>query len=87
MTTFAVPDSQRTSPNGVNNQRQVSGTYADANFGEHGFVWSNGSFTTIDVPNSVTTNVFGINERGEVVGLYVDTSGVVHGFVAQPASR
>jgi probable HAF family extracellular repeat protein len=60
------------------------GTYADANFEEHGFLLSRGTFTTIDVPNGNFTNAFGINERGQIVGRYVDASGNVHGFLATP---
>ena len=79
-----MPNSTRTSPNGINNLDQIVGVYVDANGGEHGFLLSGGTFTTIDFPNSVTTNAWGINNRGQIVGLYVNANGSTDGFLATP---
>ena len=48
--------------------------------GEHGFLYTRGSFTTLDVPGSYLTEAFGINAKGQIVGLFADGTGF-HGFL------
>lgn len=60
----------------INNSGQIVG-HSDANFGDHAFIWDNGTMTDLEglpdaythQPNgSVESNAFSINDNGEVVG-------------------
>jgi len=79
----SFPNSFYSVPLGINNLRQVAGTYIDAT-GEHGFLWDAGVFTTIDYPGGFGTSAGGINDKGEVVGLFVDALGFQHGYKMTP---
>lgn len=71
-TTIDYPASgvQATSPNGINAQGDVVGTYYDADWNQHGFLLtSGGTFRTIDYASSpAQTNLNAINSRGDIVG-------------------
>jgi len=64
----------------------ITGTWADPNFANHGFVRAaNGTITEFDVPGAGGTGTFGtasgsINTLGVIAGLYQDAGGVSHGF-------
>jgi hypothetical protein len=93
--TFDVPGStclpafpKCTSPLAINQERAVTGVYADANAARHSFLrTSNGSFITFDPPGSTCTFMFsmcstptGINPAGVIFGTYCD--GIrCHGFL------
>ena len=64
---------------------QVVGLYFDNIHRDHGFLYSNGTFTTIDDPLAVDggTAAMGINNQGQIVGDYYNGDGT-HGFVANP---
>ena len=96
--TFSAPgagagDGQGTSPQAINDEGEVTGTYTDANNVIHGFVRArNGSFTTFDVPGACTaspppadcafngTGPNGINALGVVSGWSAGEDGVLHGY-------
>jgi probable HAF family extracellular repeat protein len=81
LTRIDVPGAALTAPFRSNDRGQVTGFYADADWGFHGFVWEDGEFTTVDVPGASATFLFGINNRGQTVGLYVDADGNYHGLL------
>jgi uncharacterized membrane protein len=35
---------------------------------EHGYLYSDGTFTQIDVPGAIATGASGINDAGQIVG-------------------
>ncbi len=70
-TFFAVPGASSTVPLGINDVGQIVGTFYDnTGAGEHGFLYSGGSFLTIDALNPLyeSTAAFDINGSGEIVG-------------------
>jgi hypothetical protein len=85
MTTIAVPGAAQTRVSGINNARDVVGTYrrTAAEPTQHGFVLNARGFLTIDFPGASSTELGGINNFGELVGSYSDTTGQ-HTFVARP---
>jgi hypothetical protein len=48
---------------------------ADFTLGDHGFLYSGGSFTQIDVPGATPTDAHGINGAGQIVGSFVNSTG------------
>ena len=75
---------------GINNERQVVGSYTDATGATHGFLYDQGknTYTTIDDPNGVKgknalTVANGINDKGQVVGFYLDPAGNTDGMLVQ----
>jgi hypothetical protein len=55
--------------------------------GNHGFLYSNGTYTTIDDPASAAglTLAWDINNWGQIVGYYGAILSGAHGFLATPA--
>jgi uncharacterized membrane protein len=53
---------------------------------EHGFLYSNGTFSTFDAPfgDVEVTQPWGMNNKGEIVGGYVDSQGMLYGFYLKP---
>ena len=86
-TTIAHPDAgfYGTFPEGINNEGQIAGSYADANDRRHGFVLDNGAYTTVDAPDAPgNTTVLDIDDRGRLVG----ASGLVsYGYLADGRGR
>jgi probable HAF family extracellular repeat protein len=55
---------------GINAAGQIVGSYSDAAYLHHGFLYDQGSYTTLDVPGANYTHASGINDSGQVVGYY-----------------
>ena len=73
---------------GINNARQIVGSYSDSSGKVHGFARSadGSTYATIDPPGSIYSNPSDINDAGQIVGDYEDSSGNWHGFIAYPKS-
>jgi probable HAF family extracellular repeat protein len=79
-TMIDVPGATSTFATGINDSGQIVGILCGGSgcrypsrptIGNHGFLYSAGSFTTIDVPSAdYGTDAFGINDNGQVVGTY-----------------
>jgi hypothetical protein len=69
-----------TSVDGLNNSGTVCGFF----FGDddHGFFFSDGSYTQYDVPGSSGTAVLGVNDADDFVGYYYTPEEVLEGFVS-----
>jgi uncharacterized membrane protein len=90
-TTVQYPGSTSTTARGINNSRDVVGTYACAvacvnpvtgetsTPGMHGFLLQDGLYTRIDVPGGTGTVARGISQQGMIVGHY-NVGAVTHGF-------
>src|SRR5436190_5282022 len=65
------PGSSSTTAMSINNGNVVVGWYADSAGLNHGFKYSNGSYTAINVPNAYETQALGINDQGDIVGSYL----------------
>src|ERR1700756_234005 len=61
---------------GINDVGQIVGSY-----GQHGFLYSGGTFTPIDDPAGVVTGPSKLNDSGQIVGTYYDAGNVAHGFL------
>jgi probable HAF family extracellular repeat protein len=68
-----------TRPSGINNSGQIVGVYSDTapitatstTNGQHGFLYSSGTFTTLNDPLGIYgTQAHGINNLGQIVGSY-----------------
>ncbi len=70
---------------GINNRREVSGFYYDAQQLGHGFIYTGdakGKYLIIDVPGAVYISTVGtVNNRKSFVGEYVDGLGITHGYL------
>ena len=72
---------------GINDQGEIAGTYADGTLVQHGYIRKpDGSFLTFDEPHASQTarrgtSVAGINGSGEVIGSYDDAAGTAHGYI------
>ena len=70
----------------VNTGGVITGSFADANFANHGFIRAaDGTFTEFDVPGAGGAGTFGtvsgsINTAGVIAGIYQDANGIFHGF-------
>jgi hypothetical protein len=61
---------------------QIVGIYFDSSSNEHGFLYSNGTYTTLDDPLGARgTSPRGINAMGLIVGSYSDSGSHAHGFL------
>jgi hypothetical protein len=85
--TIDVPGAAATAALGINNRRQVVGSYIDNDGAYHGFVRDrNGAVTTLPEapgadPASGGTQPASINERGQIVGLAYDAQGGSRAFM------
>lgn len=75
---------------GINNDREVVGSYTDATGATHGLLYEQekNSYTTIDDPNGMKgstamTVANGINDKRQVVGFYLDNAGNTDGMLVQ----
>jgi len=70
---------------GINDSEVIVGKYKDADNVEHGYTYSNGTYTNIDslITPSGATNIKanGINNSGQIVGEFADSGGALHGFL------
>jgi hypothetical protein len=90
-TTFDSPgadttpgDFNGTFPNAINDAGAITGFYADASGGSHGFLRSpEGAFTTFDVSGGIvgTTTPRALNLEGAIVGVFADQNGVSRPFL------
>jgi hypothetical protein len=70
----------------INASGVITGTWADPNFANHGFVRAtNGTISEFDVAAAGGAGTFGtvpgsINTAGVIAGVYQDANGVFHGF-------
>ncbi len=67
--TIEFPAAKRTIVWGIDDARQIVGSYDDS-AGSHGFVLRDDRFATIDFPGAVFTVALGIGSHGEIVGAY-----------------
>jgi len=78
--TINLPGAGSTGLSDINDAGQIVGYATNANPArEHGFVYSDGTFTSLDLPgaNPVFTYPHGINDSGQIVGSYNQ----IHGFL------
>ena len=86
LTRLSVPGASSTMAFGVNDSREVVGTYMVGS-GSHaksfGFLWSRQlGFRTINDPHgSGATTLNGINDEGDLVGFYVNAKGNTNGLL------
>ena len=71
---------------GINDSEVIVGKYKDSLNVEHGYTYSNGTYTNIDslITYSGATNIKanGINNSGQIVGEFADSGGALHGFLS-----
>jgi probable HAF family extracellular repeat protein len=74
----------QTFPEAINKEGQIVGWYNDVSL-DHGFLYSNGSFTALNDPSGGNTWARGINDQGHIVGYFQsgapNGSSIYHGFV------
>jgi uncharacterized membrane protein len=98
VTTFTVPGASAMVAWGINDRRQIAGTYRDAGAvvpgvpappgTVHSFVRQpGGRITSIDLPGFNDTQVSDINNRGQVVGKANDAQGRRVGFLREPGGK
>ena len=81
-TTIDPPGSFNTHPLSVNDAGQVVGYYFDS-IGEHGFLYSGGTYTTLDQPSGIGyfTVAYDINNSGQIVGYGFGQGPTLQGFL------
>src|SRR5262249_24230219 len=71
---------------GMNDRRQIVGTYSRAGVA-HGFLLDNGVVTTIDGPvGTLSISLRAINNRSQIVGSYLDAAAANHSFLWEKSS-
>jgi len=85
-TAIDVPGATGTTPNFINLQGVVGGSYLDSAGSSHGFVLNGGRYTTVNYPGALGSGVSSINDLGELSGFYCsdaacDTSATFHSYV------
>jgi probable HAF family extracellular repeat protein len=81
-TSIDFPGATFTTAVGVNDRREIVGSYLIGTPStRHGFLFYGGTYTSVDVPGATFTNARGINAPGDIVGEYRDAGGQVHGFL------
>ena len=69
---FNPPGSSNTESVGITDTGEIFGTYIDDYNRQHGFIYTNGTFTTIDaVLETDGTLIDGVNDAGVIWGTYV----------------
>lgn len=83
LTLIAVPESEITQPFGINDRRDVVGSYGTLTEprGTNGFLLRQGIYKTIRVPNMRRTVPMDINNKGHIVGTYSYEANPDHGFL------
>lgn len=85
ITTFFVPGTSQTNPQGINAAGAIAGYYLDGGGYPHGFTRvASGALTLFDVQGSTQTNPTGINDGGLIAGHYYSVDGRAHGFLRDP---
>jgi hypothetical protein len=89
-----VPGAKGTAATGINDDRDVVGSYSDTNDNPNtatdvrGFLLDRrGRLARIDVAGATATQPLGINNHDEIVGAYVDGNGAAHGFLRDRDGR
>ena len=84
-TSLQYPSINDTRAFGINDSQVIVGKYKDSGGVEHGYTYSNSSFTNIDAqityPNATNIKANGINNSGLIVGEFADSGGALHGFL------
>ena len=65
-TDIAVSGASSTTVNGISDAG-VFGSYIDADFHEHGFIYKDGVYTTVDDPNEIYSAVTAMNDSGQLI--------------------
>ena len=86
LTTLAFPHAASTMGFGVNDSREVVGTYTTGsgdNAKTFGFTWtSHTGFATVNAPlGPGATTINGVNDAGDLVGFYTDAAGNTDGLL------
>jgi hypothetical protein len=85
-TAFDVPGATNTTPNFINLEGVIVGSYIDSAGTSHGFVLNGKKYTTVDYPGAAGSELTSINDLGEMSGTYCsdaacDASATLHGFL------
>jgi hypothetical protein len=83
---FDPPGSVYTEVRDINSSGWVTGTFYDASYKYHGFVYINGTSYVIDVPNAEWTVASSVTSQGYIVGEFADASGWHRFWCDQPCS-
>src|SRR6188472_4285839 len=67
-TSIDFPGAFSTNASGINDRGDIVGSYQDANFVFHGFLYDGRHYITINFPGASSTFASGINDRGDIVG-------------------
>jgi hypothetical protein len=86
LTTLAFPGAASTQAFGVNDSREVVGSYtigSGTNAKTFGFTWSRHTgFKVVNAPQGLgATTINGVNDAGDLVGFYTDAAGNTHGLL------
>lgn len=69
-------------PVGLNDSGELTGSYYDVNYVQHGYVRApGGTIVAFDPIGSIGTQPESINNAGTIVGYYQDSAGAYHGFL------
>jgi hypothetical protein len=84
---WADPAGSGTKAFGINNSREIVGSYYDGSNSVHGFLRdAGGTFSQIEVPGATQTWAETINNSGKIVGGYQDALGDQKGFIYDRAT-
>ena len=73
-TPFDPPGSTSTTPNFIDPQGKIVGSYVDAAGVSHGFTLNGTTYTTVDFPGALFSVLTGLSPSGEMVGFYSNAS-------------
>jgi probable HAF family extracellular repeat protein len=79
---LVFPEAAETFAYGINDTREIVGSFRDAEGSIHGF-YHDGvlKFISLDAPSAVSTNPMDINDDGQIVGIFTDINSRKYGFL------
>jgi probable HAF family extracellular repeat protein len=91
ITKISYPGANSSTAYGINNKGEIVGGFCTYivcpvnifTLANHGYLYSNGSFTQLDFPGSQLTEAFSINDAGVIIGDYQINSTSPHAFIYQ----
>jgi hypothetical protein len=88
VTIIDFPGGIGTTPEGINDNGQISGAWTDSSGNSHGFLLSANlsTWTTLDAPGATNTQAWGVNNAGQVALDNIDNNNIPYIYCSGPGN-